>query len=140
MTRTQGPVLYLDASAILSVLFEDEHTSVAIKRVRAAGTHLLSSLARAEVHAVIARLEREQTTSRDLIATARDVLSRGPWRRLNAVPDWESVESLAQRWPLRGADLWHLALAASLRAELPELALLSFDRHLRAAAEGEDLA
>jgi hypothetical protein len=46
---------------------------------------------------------------------------------------------LATKWPLRGADLWHLAAAKSLQTELPELAFLSFDLKLAAAAKGEGL-
>ncbi|MGC8486111.1 MAG: hypothetical protein ACP5O6_10865, partial [Candidatus Baltobacteraceae bacterium] len=46
----------------------------------------------------------------------------------------------AARYPLRGADLWHLALAVDLAEELPELRLLTFDSVLDAAARAEGLA
>jgi hypothetical protein len=50
-----------------------------------------------------------------------------------------TTRRLARSWPLRGADLWHLAAAKALQTELPELRLLSFDSRLTAAAHGEGL-
>jgi len=47
---------------------------------------------------------------------------------------------LAAKHPLRGAYLWHLAAAISLKSEFRELSLLTFDQRLRIAAESEDLA
>jgi hypothetical protein len=61
------------------------------------------------------------------------------WRQLNGLPDHGVVAALSRKWPLRGADLWHLALAVSLQEELPELRLVSFDDQLREAAAGEGL-
>ena len=90
--------------------------------------------------AVIARIERERVLAKVLVAAAREALEDGPWRRLNAVPDWREVRSLSTKWPLRGADLWHLAVAKSLQTELPELTFMSFDTRLAAAAHGEGLA
>lgn len=63
----------------------------------------------------------------------------GRWRRLHVVFAWEAVEGLAAAWPLRDADLWHLAAARALQADLPELVLLTFDKRLREAAVGEGL-
>lgn len=74
-----------------------------------------------------------------LAGAAREVLATGPWRRANVTPDWELVVSLTRRWPLRGADLWHLAAAKELQTDLPELTLLSFDARLATAAAGEGL-
>ncbi len=74
-----------------------------------------------------------------LVAAAREFL-RGPWRRSNAVPDWKLVQSLSSKWPLRGVDFWHLAVAKSLQAELPELTSMSYGARLGAAARGEGLA
>lgn len=39
-----------------------------------------------------------------------------------------------------GADLWHLAMTSSLRPDLPEIVLLTFDNALSAAAIGEGMA
>jgi len=132
-------VLYWDTSALLSVLFPDAHSVTAARTARKAGFHGLSTLAWAEAHAVIGRLARDRASSSALLDTARDLLKVGPWRRINISPSWDIVEALATKWPLRGADLWHLAAAKSLQTELPELALLSFDLKLAAAAKGEGL-
>ena len=67
-------------------------------------------------------------------------MTDGRWRQLNGLPDRNTVAALAQKWQLIGADLWHLALAVSLKAELPELQLISFDERLNQAATGEGLA
>lgn len=133
-------VIYWDTSAVLSTLFEDAHSDAATETARSMGTHLISSLAWTEAHAVIARIGRERKAASILIDAARESLETGPWRRANVAPDWKHVERLATAWPLRGADLWHLAAAASLRTELPELTLLTFDTRLAVAAHGEGFA
>ena len=133
------PVVYWDASAILSVLFTDTHSESARALAHQAGLHLVSTLAYSETCAVIARLQRDRVLADVLIHAAFEVLEEGPWRRLTAWPDWSTVRSLAVKWPLRGADLWHLALIKSLQAQLPEIRLLTFDARLHSAAEGESL-
>jgi uncharacterized protein len=132
--------VYWDSSAVLSALFRDGHSTEASKRARGSEVHFLSTLAWAEVHAVIARIERERVLAKVLVAAAREALEEGPWRHLNAVPDWKLVRRLSSKWPLRGADLWHLAVAKSVQTELPELTFMSFDARLTAAAHGEGLA
>lgn len=124
---------------MLSLLFHDEHSKVAISHGRSDGAHLLSSLAWAETHAVISRIEREGVAAKPIVEAARETLASGPWRHLNAVPDKNLTSSLAQRCPLRGADLWHLALAKTMLAELPALTFLSFDARLSAAAQSAGL-
>ena len=101
------------------------------------GFHLISTLAYAETCAVIARLQRERVLAEVLIQAAFDVLRDGPWRHLTFLPDREMVRSLSIKWPLRGADLWHLATAKGLQNQLPELYFLTFDTRLKEAAEGE---
>ncbi len=140
MNQEVTGAVYWDSSAILSALFRDEHSDEAGRWARRSEVHFLSTLAWAEVHAVIARIEHERALAKVLVAAAREALEEGPWRRLNAVPDWKLVRDLSSKWSLRGADLWHLAVAKSLQGELPELALLSFDGRLIAAAKGEGLA
>jgi predicted nucleic acid-binding protein len=133
------PVIYWDTSAILSALFRDEHSDLAVAHARRKGFHFVTSLAWAEAHAVMARLERDGAMSKVLVDAARNVFEGGPWWRINAGPNWKNVQMLARAWPLRGADLWHLATAKELQADLPELTLLSFDQRLNVAAQGEGL-
>ncbi|MGA2396009.1 MAG: type II toxin-antitoxin system VapC family toxin [Candidatus Lustribacter sp.] len=137
MSAAQPGVVYWDTSAIISALFHDRHSDAASAAARAPGTHLMSSLGWAEVQAVIARIEREQALSPVLVSAAREAVERGPWVRLSVDPDRQQIAALARAWPLRGADLWHLAAAKALQADLPELRLLSFDTRLAEAARGE---
>ena len=139
MRTGREAAVYWDASAVLSALFQDRYSAEALAWSRRPGAHLLSSLAWAEVHAVIARVERERALAGVLVAAAREAVDSGPWRLLNITPAWESAEILAAKWPLRGADLWHLSAAKTLQDELPELVLLTFDSRLKSAALGEGL-
>ena len=133
-------VFYWDTSALLSRFFSDIHSGTAQKWAETEAVHLLSSLAHAEASAVIARMTREAVITPDLSETVCTAMESGPWRALNGLPDRSVVMDLARKWPLRGADLWHLALAVSLKNDLPEIRLLTFDDQLREAAAGEDLA
>lgn len=133
-------VVYWDASAVLSVLFKDAQSKNALERANMEGIHFMSSLAWAEVCAVIARMKNEEIISNLLEATCFEALQQGPWRRLTTPPGWEITQSLSRKWSLRGADLWHLATAKTLQDDLPELVLLTFDSRLEKAAEAEGLA
>ena len=132
-------VLYWDTSALLSFLFSDRYSTVTQKWAEEGKTHLLSSLAHAEACAVIARMTREQAIDAAQAATVRTAITSYPWRSLKGLPERDIVAGLAKKWPLRGADLWHLALAVSLQKDLPELRLLTFDARLREAATGEGI-
>ncbi|MFH1992381.1 MAG: type II toxin-antitoxin system VapC family toxin [Pseudomonadota bacterium] len=129
--------IYWDASAILSVLFKDSHSETAIAWAESEGVHFISTLAYAEVCAVIARMKKERILSSPLVAASFETLEHGPWRYLTADPEWEITKNLSEKWSLRGADLWHLATAKSLHKELPELILLTFDGRLQKASQGE---
>lgn len=133
-------VLYWDTSAILSALFEDSHSDKAQKWAKTSGFHLMSTLAHAEACAVIVRMEREHILRDRLAKDALRALREGPWRALNTTPQWSVVEELAVRCQLRGADLWHLALAKTLQDHLPEISVLTFDKRLRDAVEAEGLS
>jgi hypothetical protein len=85
-------------------------------------------------------LQRERILTKTLINAAYEVLDTGPWRRVYAGPDWPIMRRLSEKWPLRGADLWHLCLAKTMTGEFPELKLISFDKRLSNAAEGENLS
>ena len=104
----------------------------------ARGASKLPRLAWSETQAVIARAERAGNAS--AARAARAHLDEGYWQFIATAPAFEIVPALAQRWALRGADLWHLSLAMTLRAQLPELRLLTFDIQLAEAAAGEGLA
>jgi predicted nucleic acid-binding protein len=132
-------VIYWDSSAILSALFEDIHSKTAKEWADTEGLHFISTMANAEVSAVIARMKRENVLVETLAKAAFEISDQGPWRRIYTVPEWKIVRTLSAKWPLRGADLWHLAAAATLQKEFPELSFLTFDKRLKEAAKGEAL-
>jgi len=132
-------VVYWDTSAVLSSLFTDDHSSQAQYWANRTGFHFLSTLTYAETCAVIARMHRERRIARILAEAALEAFHEGPWRRVNTQPLWNHMTELSRKWGLRGADLWHLALAKGLRDHTPELILLTFDKILQAAAQGEGL-
>ena len=132
-------VLYWDASALLSALFSDRHSKKAKQWADTDGVHFVSTLAYAEVCAVVARLQRERHLTKTLTDAAHEVLDTGPWRRIFIRPDWHLMRTLADKWSLRGADLWHLCVAKSLVSEFPELKVISFDNRLNSAAKEEAL-
>lgn len=139
MHNNNPVVIYWDASAVLSALFKDKHSEEAINWSRREGVHLISSLSCAEVYAVISRIRREGLLADVLINAGYESLEEGPWRRLYLIPDWDMFKSLSQKWPLRGADLWHLATAKTLQKRIRELHLLTFDNKMMVAAMGEGL-
>ncbi len=131
---------YWDTSALISLLFHDEHSLSAKTHARKSGLHLLSSLAWVEVHAVIARMERVGELTEVFADSMRDIVTNGVWRRISTPPNWELIAPLATRWPLRGTDLWHLAVVKAIQEDIPEVKMLSFDTKLMTAARGEQLA
>ncbi len=134
-------VVYWDASAMLSLLFDDIHTENALSWwKRGQAVHLLSFLAFVETAAVIGRLERTGSLDAPLVETAYTNLAAWGWRRTSIQPDSEFAGTYARRRPLRGADLWHLACACTLHRQLPKLRLLTFDNRLHEAAVGEKVA
>jgi predicted nucleic acid-binding protein len=141
MTEKDEPlVLYWDASAILSALLKDEHSKDARKWANQSGYHFISHLGYSEVLAVLARIHRDGVMAESLLDAAGEILESGPWRRLNIVPPWNLIKNLSRKWPLRGADLWHLSAALSFRVHFPEMQLLTYDTRLKVAAKGEFIA
>ena len=139
MKRKEQIVIYWDASAILSIIFQDANSETARKWIETDAIHFVSSLAYAEVCAVLARMHKLKVLSDVLISAGYDVLNRGPWRRITVNPDWQAFQTLSELRFLRGADLWHLVAALKLRVYFPELRLLTFDKKLEAAAKEEQL-
>jgi predicted nucleic acid-binding protein len=137
--ESQQIVVYWDTSAVLSSLFTDDHSPQAQYWINQDGFHFLSTLTYAEACAVIARMQRERRVAKIEAQAAMEAFNGGPWRRVNAQPVWTHIARLSQKWALRGADLWHLALATGLRDHVPELMFLTFDKQLQAPARGEGL-
>ena len=140
MATDRPPVLYWDASAVVSLLEDHPKRRDVSARLRYERTHLLSSLTLAEALATVTRRTRE---GRLTPAAAREMRSRldgDPWRPVTIHPDRDVIGRLAREHRLRGADLWHLATVATLAQSIPELRLLTYDERLRSAAEAMGLA
>ena len=138
MTKIPSAV-YWDSSAILSVMFQDKHSTEAQKLLKTDGVHFISTLAYAETCAVIYRMQQESIIANVLVSAAFEVLEQGPWRRINTWPDWELVRDLSSKHRIKGADLWHLAVTKTLQQGFPELILVTYDKHLKKAAKAEKL-
>jgi predicted nucleic acid-binding protein len=138
-TEAEISHVYWDTSAVLSVLVEDSHSKQAVRWARRGGLHIISTLAFAEVSAVLDRMEREGQLTSVLVGSAREALADGPWRFMRAAPARTVIEALATKYALRGADLWHLSLAKTLLKDLPELKVLTFDSRMHAGAEKEGI-
>jgi hypothetical protein len=93
----------------------------------------------AETYAVINRIARDKSVDDVSLKSMLDTLSSGPWRYINILPIRRDIAKLSAKWPLRGADLWHLSLAVLLKRYFPELCMFTFDMRLHAAARGENL-
>jgi len=132
-----GPSIYWDASAVLSTLVKDSHSDAALKWIQREGLHFVSTLAYAEVISVLDRMERERIFTKILAQSALQAFTEGPWRFLTLGPGREQMDSLRGRYSLRGADFWHLSLARTLKEEIPDIIILSFDGKLKEAAEKE---
>ena len=128
------PVVYWDASAVVSALVRDAHSERAVATAEQPLVHLISTLAHAEAVATITRAQSLRRIDARRAKAARRLLRHGPWRRLMLQPDWVVIDTLAARLPLRGADLWHLASVSTLTRQLPEVRLFSFDERLAEAA------
>ncbi len=137
--RSQPLILYWDASAILSALIKDENSKRAQNWANRDAVHLISTLSYSEVLAVLSRIQRDKVMPEVLVRDALEALENGPWRRLYIVSKWNITKKLSEKWPLRGTDLWHLSAAKSTQDHFPEVQLLTYDRKLRIAAQGEKM-
>ena len=140
MKQNEKLIVYWDSSAILSAIWLDAHSEKARIALQDNAVHLISSLAMSEVCSVLFRHSREYQANKSSVQQAYQQFSNGPWQKLNMLPDWELFRTMAEKCSLRGADLWHLAMAKSIAREFPELQVLSFDRKMLEAAGGEGLA
>jgi len=120
-------------------LLPDDNSDEARRQAQESNERFYSSLGRVETLAVMARMERQGILTPEVSDAAHAALTSDRWRSTRISPRWDAVRRLARSWPLRGADLWHLAAAKRLQEELPTLRLLSFDCRLLVAAQGEGL-
>ena len=49
------------------------------------------------------------------------------------------IQKMSSRHVLKGADLWHLATLKTIKRELPEIKIITFDSKLSAASKKENI-
>jgi len=129
--------LYLDTSAVLSVVLEQGTPPELSERIRAATRLLTSRLSLVETARAFHRLRLDGTLGEDALAdAARDV--DAIWARCHV---WEltpavcrSAATVAPRHRLRTIDTLHLATYLEARRRLGDVELVTADRRLEEAA------
>ncbi|MCK6482913.1 MAG: type II toxin-antitoxin system VapC family toxin [Phycisphaerae bacterium] len=130
--------LYLDASAVLAVLFRESGADEAAARLNAAGRRYSSRLLFVEVERAFCRLALKAPQRRaDLTRIRRDWAALSPTIDLlemtRAICD--SAGRVAPAASLRTLDAIHLATFLEVRAMDPYVRLLALDRRLIEAVE-----
>lgn len=132
--------VYWDGSAVLSLLFPGQQTPAAKIFAARNAEHVMSSLTLTEVYAAFERGRKSGAYSEAVIAEGKGRFECGRWRYVRVSPHRAMLRELAAACALKGAGLWHLALAKTLCLERPELRLLSFDAKLVEAARGAGIS
>lgn len=118
-------IAYIDSSVVVGLLFE-EASSSKVQEILASADRLISgTLLEAEVRSAI----RRERVEADLTHVFAGISWVFPERRLTV--ELERVLSIAY---LRGADVWHLALALYVDPVASELTFLSLDQRQAAVA------
>lgn len=134
-------ILYLDTSALVKLLIEEEGSPEAERAVVESRVLASSRLSYVETYAALARARAAQRLS---AADHRDKRREFEklWRRLLALeidePVVATAAGFAERHLLRANDAIQLASASSL-GEAEEVVFACWDRELRAAAGAERL-
>jgi len=133
-------VIYWDSSAVLAALGKESRSESARSQLAKPGVHLMSSLTFAETLSVLYRMRSGREISAATLEDAAELINHLPWRRFTLSPSWEEIAAASSTHGLRGADLWHLSLALTLRKrQFPWIRLLTYDQKLFAAATDEHL-
>ena len=110
-------VAYIDTSALISIVFNEQNAPTLIRRLSTASRLLSSNLLEAELRAACAREETDFTEG--FVSGIEWVLPNRP-----LTPELAAVLEAGY---LKGADLWHVATACYLAGEIErEPVALSF--------------
>lgn len=118
-------IAYIDSSVVVGLLFEKASSSKAQEILASADRLISGTLLEAEVRSAI----RRERVEADLTQVFGGISWVFPERRLTV--ELERVLSIAY---LRGADVWHLALALYVDPAASELTFLSLDQRQAAVA------
>ena len=114
-----------DASFVISLEFEEQERDESARRLNNYSEVYSSNLLEAEVRAAFARERRRFDTS---------ILARIEWvfpsRPLSA-----EMATVLRAGYLRGADLWHVAVALYIAQDPAEMSFLTLDQRQRDVAE-----
>lgn len=137
-------ILYIDTSALVKRYFMEENSDEVINYWTEAEEVITSCVTYAETMASFWRKKREGLTPQELIQETTGLFKRD-WEgfvRVEVNEDLNhTIDSLVQKYPLRGFDAIHLASAKVVSECLRgNLVFLCFDQRLVAAAHEEGLA
>lgn len=117
-------VAYVDTSALVAIAFDERGAVACARRLDSFSRLVSSNLLEAELRAVFARERRRFAP--DLVSDIEWVL---PDRRLT-----REVETVIAAGYLRGADLWHVAVALYLAREPGGITFVTLDQRQRTVA------
>ncbi|MDE0035138.1 MAG: PIN domain-containing protein [Deltaproteobacteria bacterium] len=117
-------VAYVDTSALVAVAFDERGAAACARRLGSFSRLVSSNLLEAELRAVFAREGH---------GFAANLLSGIEW----VLPDRplsHEFETALEAGYLRGADLWHIAMALYVAPEPPDLHFITLDGRQRTIA------
>ena len=114
-------VAYVDASVVVAIEFEERGEDESSERMNGFSTLRSSNLLEAEVRAAFARERRRFDPS---------ILARIQWV-FPIRPLSTEMATVLQSGYLRGADLWHVAVALHLARNPAEISFLTLDQRQR---------
>jgi predicted nucleic acid-binding protein len=130
--------LYAESSAVLSWLFGESRGAAARNQLRRAALLFTSDLTLVECERVIirARALDEITEKKAQNCRRRLVEATNRWHILRIGADViERARLPFPNEPIRTLDALHIASALIVRSAVPDLAILTLDRRIRAAAK-----
>lgn len=134
-------ILYLDTSALIKLLVDEEGSAAAHAAASAAGELASSQLTYVETHSALARMRAGERITRRVHATQTEAF-RELWADVATIPVSDEVVEhaapLAERHVLRGYDALQLASALVL-LDAGEVSFASWDERLNVAAARERL-
>lgn len=132
---TQNLHLYWDTSAIIPLLIEEKHTLRATEIAHRSHLNVISTLGFSEIMATLSRMpDVNAQIGRNKFLEDHQ---KGVWSLTQLQPSFKTIELFSSRYPLKGADLWHLSVFYEIKKEFPSIQLLTFDQQLMSTAQKE---
>lgn len=116
---------YVDTSAILAIEFDEGDAQYAIERIDGASNLISSNLMEAELRSAMRR---------QVIEFDRKIISDVDWIHTDRPLTREFERTLSAGY-LRGADLWHVAVALYASPDPSKISFITLDRRQRNVAQ-----